>query len=752
MKAIKGLSLEEVNIRKKNKQSNGDFNIKSKSYLDIIIENVFTPFNILNCSLGLCLFLVHSYKNMLFLGVVVWNTLIGIIQQIKSKRIADNLSVMANPKTSVIRDGNKSIISVGDIVIDDLLLLEPGSQICADCEIVSGEIEVNESLITGESLPVRRVFGDKLYSGSFIVSGNAYAKVTAVGKNSYVNKIAVCAKKIKGSKSEILKSVNKIIKYITFLIIPLMIFMFYSQIIIDENNFNKAVVRAVGGVIGMIPSGLVLLTSLALAAGVIRLGKKNALVQDLYCIETLARTDVLCLDKTGTITEGVMETDGIEVFVEYDKTDIESILGNTVNCFKSVNPTICAVKERYGKTDTDFFAENIIEFSSERKWCLVRFKDKGTYILGANEFILKNGYSNVKNKIKKYEEDGFRILLLAHSESIVENDLPNNITPICAVKLRDKIRKEAFDAVKYFIKEGVSLKVISGDSPVTAASAAKKAGILNSDMFIDVSKLETEKQISDAALKYTVFGRVTPKQKQCIIKALRENGHTVAMTGDGVNDVLAFKEADCSIAMQSGTDAARAAANIVLINSDFSSLSHIVAQGRRIINNIQRSSILYLTKTVYSIILALFFIFSFIDYPLEPIHLTLAGAVTIGMPSFIMAFEPNEKKVEKGFLANILTKALFGGVSVSVWIIGAQVFGMLIGFSEKQISSLSVYALWAMSWIILLYVSVPLNKLRRGICIISGAIILCSAVFFRGFFGLSPVWTSVFRYLLSLLC
>lgn len=751
MKAIKGLSLEEVNIRKKNKQSNSDFNIKSKSYLEIITQNVLTPFNILNCSLGLCLSLVHSYKNMLFLGVVVWNTLIGIIQQIKSKRIADNLSIMAYPKTSVIRDGNKSIIPVGDIVIDDLLLLEPGRQICADCEIISGEIEVNESLITGESLPVRRTFGNKLYSGSFIVSGNAYAKVTAVGKNSYANKIAACAKKIKGSKSEILKSVNRIIKYITFLIIPLMVFMFYSQISIDEDDFNKAIVRAVGGVIGMIPSGLVLLTSLALAAGVIRLGKKNALVQDLYCIETLARTDVLCLDKTGTITEGVMETEGIEVFGEYDKGEIETILGNTVNCFKNVNPTICAIKEKYSKNDKDFVTENIIEFSSERKWCSVGFKNKGTYILGACEFILKNSFQNIQNKIKKYEKDGFRTLLLAHSENIIEDDLKNNIVPICVVKLRDKIRKEVFDSVKYFIKEGVSLKVISGDSPITAASAAKKAGILNSDMFIDISKLETEKQISDAALKYTVFGRVTPKQKLCIIKSLRENGHTVAMTGDGVNDVLAFKEADCSIAMQSGSDAARAAANIVLINSDFSSLYHIVAQGRRIINNIQRSSILYLTKTIYSIILALFFMFSFIDYPLEPIHLTLAGAVTIGIPSFIMAFEPNEKKVEKGFLANILKKALFGGVCVSVWIIGAQVFGMLVGFSEKQLSSLSVYALWAMSWIILLYVCVPLNNLRKGICIISGAIILCSAVFFKEFFGLFPIWTSIFRYLLSLL-
>ena len=746
-KEIQGLSKREVEERRKRGLINGNFSVKTKSIGQIIYSNTFTLFNFINIFLAGCLIMVHSYKNMLFLGVVFWNILIGVVQEIRSKRVIDKLSLLSEPVVKVLREGKFCDIRIEDLVLDDIFSLKNGNQICTDAVIIEGECEINESFLTGESEPVCKKTGDEVLSGSFIISGNVLAKAVHVGKDNYVNKITGQAKYLKKPNSEMLKSIKAIIKFISIALIPLTCLLFFNQVRIDENTFSDAVVSTVAAVIGMIPSGLVLLTSVVLAVSVIRLGQKNTLVQELYCIETLARVDTLCLDKTGTITEGVMDVEGVEIIDEKFSADqIDEMIYFFTNGLNDDNPTFQALKEYsdklYEKRQEilekkvkDYQVKKKISFSSDKKWSLVDFENQGTYVLGALEFVFQKRNENLKEYASRFARDGVRVLVLAHSENhCKEKNLPEGLKACAFVLLTDRIRKSAPETLQYFKNQGVNIKIISGDNPETVSNIAKRSGVLFPEKYVDASVLVTDEDIKNAAEQYTVFGRVTPMQKLKLVQALKEKGHTVAMTGDGVNDVMALKEADCSIAMQSGSDAARNVSQLVLMDSDFASMPDIVAEGRRTINNIQRSAALYLTKTIYSAILALIFIFLKAGYPFQPIQLTLLGSLAIGIPSFILAMEPNLNRVKGKFLMNVLKLAVPGGLIVITNVMAAEIFGRLFRIQEEEIQTLAFLGLAIASLVELFKVCKPFNKLRVVMCSVIISVFIVMVVFFGRFF------------------
>lgn len=751
-KDIRGLSKAEVEERKKRGLVNGNFSVKTKSIGQIIYSNTFTLFNFINVFLAGCLIMVHSYKNMLFLGVVFWNILIGVIQEIRSKRVIDKLSLLSEPMANVLRDGSFCDIRIEDIVLDDIFLLKNGNQVCTDAVIIEGECEINESLLTGESDPVSKKQGDEILSGSFIISGNVLAQAVHVGKDNYVNKITGQAKYLKKPNSEMLTSIKAIIKFISIVLIPLACLLFFNQIRIDENTFSDVVVSTVAAVIGMIPSGLVLLTSVVLAVSVVRLGQKHTLVQELYCIETLARVDTLCLDKTGTITEGVMDVEGIELIDKaLNMEQIDEIIYFFTNGLNDDNPTFMALKEysmKLYKKKREVFEEKIkdykvkqkISFSSDKKWSLVDFENQGTYVLGALEFVFRENNETLKKFASRFAKDGVRVLILAHSENhCSEKNLPKDLIPCAFVLLTDRIRKSAPETLKYFKNQGVAIKIISGDNPETVANIAKRSGVLYSEKYVDASTLITEEDVKNAAEEYIVFGRVTPMQKLKLVQALKEKGHIVAMTGDGVNDVMALKEADCSIAMQSGSDAARNVSQLVLMDSDFAAMPDIVAEGRRTINNIQRSAALYLTKTIYSAMLALIFIFLRVGYPFQPIQLTLLGSLAIGIPSFILAMEPNLNRVKGKFLMNILKLAIPGGLIVITNIMAAELFGWLFSIREREMQTLAFLGLAIASLVELFKVCKPFNRLRVIMCSLIISIFILAVVFFGEFFEITSL-------------
>ena len=641
-----GLSSKQVEERVKKGLVNYDTSVPTKSIKQIVLGNIFTLFNIINFLLGLAVFFAKSYKNLFFLGVVFSNTAISIIQEIKSKKAIDKLSVLASAKVKCIRDGNVQTIGINEIVLDDLLRVETGNQIVTDSIILEGEVEVNESFITGESVAITKKKGDTLLSGSFVVSGKCTAKVIHIGEENFTSKISSGAKCVKKVNSEIMKSLNRIIQIVSIAIVPIGTLLFFNQYNLDGNNLQSAIVNTVAAIIGMIPEGLILLTSSVLAVSVVRLAKQNVLVQELYCIETLARVDTLCLDKTGTITEGTMEVKDIKPFSE-DKNKMEKILAELASASEDSNSTIDAIRGKY-KGKQEWNAINKIAFSSQKKWSGIYFENEGSFIIGAPEFILKEEYFKFKEEIEKYTID-YRVILLAHSKNdFKEKELPDNLEVIGLVLISDKIRKEAKKTLKYFKEQGVAVKVISGDNPVTVSKIAREVGVENCNKWIDMSKIKDDKEIKKLVGEYTIFGRVSPIQKKEIVKCLKEEGHTVAMTGDGVNDVLSLKEADCSIAMASGSDACKNCSELVLLDSNFASMPKIVAEGRRTINNIERSATLFLVKTLYATALALIFLIAKMPYPFMPIQLSLISIVTIGIPSFILALEPNKERI-KGF-------------------------------------------------------------------------------------------------------
>lgn len=714
-KANFGLSKEEVEARIKEGKVNHDTSTPTKSIKRIFAENIFTLFNFTNIILAIAVFLVGSYKNLLFLIIIYTNAAISIIQEIKSKKAIDKLSVLAQVKVNALRDGNVKEIAIDEIVTNDVLLIETGDQIVTDSVVLEGSIEVNEAFITGESDSVYKTKGDTVLSGSFVVSGNCKAEVIHVGEDNYTSKISSGVKHLKEPNSEIMRSLNKIVKVVSIAIVPISILLFLHQYNLDGNSIKYAVVNTVAAVIGMIPEGLILLTSTVLAVSVIKLSKKRVLVQELYCIESLARVDTLCLDKTGTITEGKMKATDI-VEISKTKSELESILAEIGVALEDNNSTINAIREKYTKKAMWTVKEQM-PFSSQKKWSGVNFETHGSYVIGAPEFVLKDSYCDYKDIVEKYSED-YRVVVLAHSDSdFQDRELPKSLEVLGLVLISDAVRKDAMDTMQYFKKQGVDIKIISGDSPLTVAKVAREVELENHDKYIDMQEITTDEELEKAAKEYTIFGRVTPIQKKELIKALKKQGHTVAMTGDGVNDVLALKEADCSIAMASGSDATRNISELVLLDSDFSAMPRIVEEGRRTINNIERSATLFLSKTIYSSILALFFLVASMPYPYMPIQLTLISVVTIGIPSFVLALEPNKERVKGNFLKNVISKALGTAVTDVICIIATVALCSRLSIRPEVYSSICVLVTGFIGMMLLSNLCKPLDifkMLKRG--------------------------------------
>lgn len=697
-----GLTKKQVQIRKKQHLVNYNSDVPTKGIGNIIMDNVFTLFNLLNFALGLLVFLVGSYKNLLFLGVVICNTLISIVQEIRAKIEIDKLSLIAETKVTVIRDEKEEILGINDVVLDDIINYKIGNQVIADCHIRKGKVEVNESFITGESKARTKKAGDTLLSGSFIVSGKCLAQVIRVGEDNYSSKISKEAKYIKKINSLLLDSLNQIIKLISIAIIPLGVLLFLNQYLIVESNFSTAVVNVVAGLIAMIPEGLVLLTSTVLAVSSLKLANNKVLTKQLYSIESLARTDVICFDKTGTLTEGIMN---VKEFIPLTnkKYDINEIMSEICNTFDAENETMIALNKYYGKSNK-YKVSYSMPFSSERKYSKVTFETIGTYLLGAPEVILKDKYEEYD--IEKYNEEG-RVILLACERY-------KEVYPLGLIIIQDQIRKNVFKTIEYLKNENIDIKIISGDNPITILNIAKRLN-LNIKKYKDVSKLSDEK-LKKIVENYSIFGRVSPQQKKLIINTLKENGHTVAMIGDGVNDVLALKEADSSLALNNGSEAARNVSEMVLLDSNFDSMPLIIKEGRKTINNIERSASLFIVKTVYALLLGVIFIFTPLQYPFVPIQLTLTSTLTIGIPSFVLALEPNSELIKGNFLINIFKKAVPTALTIVLNIVIITIIGNIFKFSTNEISTLAVIITGYTGFIHLYRICKPMNKLR--ICLI----------------------------------
>ena len=721
----------------------------TKSIKKILFDNFFTLFNLLNLILGIAVFAVGSYKNLLFLGVVVINTAISTVQEIHSKRVIDKLSLLATTKAKVIRDGETKSVPIDELVVGDTVELNTGNQIVADSIITQGEVEVSEAFITGEPDSVTKKVGDKILSGSFIVSGKCICKVEHVGEENFADQISNKAKYVKKVNSEIMNSLNKIIRFLSVIIIPIGIGFFISQLNVDGNTFQEAVVKTVAAIIGMIPEGLVLLTTTVLAVSVIRLAKTKVLVQELYCIETLARVDTLCLDKTGTLTEASMEVKGCMPAKRDSKKEFENLLANIGLASQDENTTIEAIRAAYKKPRTQFTPINHVPFSSQTKWSSVEFENEGKYIIGAPEIVLDKNYEKYKTLIEGYSKD-FRVIVVAKTvkPATKPHTLPKEVEFVGIVLILDKIRKEAENTIKYFYKQGVDIKIISGDNPVTVSKIAKQVKIHNYKKYIDMSQIKDDSKIEEIVEEYTIFGRVSPTQKESIVKALQEKGRTVAMTGDGVNDVLALKASDCSVAMANGSDATKAVSQLVLLDSNFASMPKVVAEGRRTINNVQRSSTLFLVKTIYSTLLILIFLLLHEEYPFMPIQLSLIGVVTIGIPSFILALEPNKERIKGKFLQNVIRKALPTGLAVVINILIISVLSKFEVISSELASTLSIIST-GITGIALLFTlaktrkgeesKYPFSIFRLSLAMILTLIFIICITAFNGFFGIEPL-------------
>lgn len=702
-----GLSKDQVNERIKDNLVNFNTNVKTKSAKEIILENTVTLFNIINAILAAAIILVGSYKNLGFLLIIVLNTVISTFQELHSKSVIDKLSVVSASKVKVLRDSKEYDVNLDEVVLDDIIILELGNQVITDAIIVDGVVEVDESFITGESDTLIKKEGDMLLSGSFIVSGNAKAKVEHIGYDNYTAKISSDTKYIKPISSEIMRSLNKIVKTISVIIVPLGILLFARQLYLSGNTLQNAVVNTVAAIIGMIPEGLVLLTSTVFAVSVIRLSKEKVLVQDLYCIESLARVDVICLDKTGTITEGKMEVVDVIPLDGETKASLGDILGGMMAATKDKNATAIAIRDAYYRKPK-WKVEEVIPFSSEKKYSGVKFATD-TYLIGAVEFVLKDHGKSYQKMLDDYIKK-YRVLVLVKVNNYGKKNEERKALGF--ILLQDKVRKEAKKTLEYFKEQGVAIKIISGDNPVTVSAIAKRAGLTEKLRVIDLSTLNSEEEIQKAALEYDIFGRVKPEEKHLLIRALKEAGHNVAMTGDGVNDCLALKEADCSIAMASGSDAARSVSQLVLLDSNFASMPSVVAEGRRSINNLERSASLFLVKTIYAGILAFLFLFIEMSYPFIPIQLTLASVVTIGIPSFVLALEPNKERVKGKFLVNVLKKSAPPAFTIILNILLICLAGQMFSLSYAKISTLCLTLTGYTSFILLFKICRPFNRIR----------------------------------------
>ena len=715
-----GLTNEQVQERIAEGKVNVNENPNTRTYKQIILENTLTFFNFLNIALLVLVLFVRSYKNSMFMGIILINTVIGIIQEIRAKKTMDKLAILTESKTVVLREGKKWSISTEKLVLDDLIFLKTGDQVPADVKVLEGTVEVNESLLTGESDNLSKSQGDELFSGSFVTSGEACCQVIHVGKDNYASQITSEAKEFKRHNSELRNSLNAILKVISIIIVPLGAMLFYKQYMIVGDTLKDSVVNMVAAVLGMIPEGLVLLTSVALTLGSMVLATKKTLVQELYCIETLARVDTLCLDKTGTITEGTMKVEDVqlydtaqttvvqhtakfdpetgepvqnvsalkpEVTVSAEKEngqiqetvnsetvsqeerqklqEIDHIMGNMMSVLHDQNATADALRKRFPSRN-DLKLIHAIPFSSDRKYSGAAFEGRGTYLMGAAQFLFPEGNEELLEHCSSYAQEGYRILVLAHSEQETKGtERPTGLEPLGLFLITDVIREEAPDTLAFFDSQGVDLKVISGDDPVTVSAIAKKAGLKNANHYIDATTIKTPEEMQRAVAECSVFGRVTPQQKKQMVQALQSQKHTVAMTGDGVNDVLALKEADCSIAMAAGSDAAKNIANVVLLDSNFGAMPHIVNQGRRVVNNIRSAASMFLIKTIFSVLLSLITIFFGDAYPFEPIQMSLISACAVGIPTFLLTQENNYNKIDHTFLRHVFMNAFPAAVTIT---------------------------------------------------------------------------------------
>lgn len=739
-----GLTAQQVQEHRMHGWTNQPVDPPSKTTKEIIQENVFTYFNLIFLVLAVLLCLVGSFRDLTFLPVIVLNTLIGIIQETRAKKVLDNLTMLNAPHAMVIRDGKKSQINAEDLVIDDIVIFEAGNQVCADAEVCAGEVQVNESLLTGESDEITKRKGDQLMSGSFIVSGQCHARLDKVGADSYISRLTLEAKAMQNTEqSEMIRSLDKLVKWVGVAIIPIGIILFIQAFVFQGEGFRSSVTSMIAAVIGMIPEGLYLLASVALAVSSIRLAQKKVLLHDMKCIETLARVNVLCVDKTGTITENTMEVQDVIPTKEYEEGELRplsELLGDFTAAQSSDNITMEAMK-RYFKIASGKKAVAKTGFSSASKYSSVTFEE-ASYVLGAPEFVLKEQYENYEEAISAHASKGARVLVFGTAKEEPDGKpLKEAVTPLAYVLLANPIRQEAKETFTYFAEQGVEVKVISGDNPLTVSEVAKEAGIAGAERYVDASTLHTEEEMRAAVLNNAVFGRVTPNQKRKFVQILKEEGKTVAMTGDGVNDVLALKDADCSIAMESGSDAAAQASQLVLLESDFSCMPEVVLEGRRVVNNIQRSASLFLVKNIFSFLLSLVsFVFMF-TYPLEPSQISLISMFTIGVPAFFLALEPNKNIIKGHFLTNVFLKALPAALT-DVLAVGALViFGRTFGVSSADISTAATMLLSIVGFMILYTISAPMNVLRGvilGGCIVG--LLFCS-IFLNDLFAITGMTT-----------
>lgn len=735
-----GLSAEQVKRRFAQGENNYKVESSTLSVSEIVRSNVCTYFNLVFAVIAVLLAIVGAWSDMLFLPIIVANTCIGIIQEVHSKKVLDKLSILNAPHAVVIRDGKRQEIPADQLVLDDIVEFSAGSQIPADAKVVSGELQVNESLITGESDEIEKREGDSLLSGSFVVSGKACARLEKVGKDSYISKLTLQATKSKkGEQSEMIRSLNYLIMVMGIIIIPIGIALFVQSFIYNEGTFHDSITGMVAAIIGMIPEGLYLLTSVALAVSSVRLAQKKVLIHDMKCIETLARVNVLCVDKTGTITEPGMHVYDFSVLDGTDQLEISQLLADFVAAQEKDNATMEALKAHFSN-GSGMRAREVYSFSSETKYSGAVMNDGKSYVIGAPEFVLRGQFAQYQEQIATYSSKGYRVLVFAQYEGTLDRKpLTEPVLPLCFVMLANPIRKGAKETFTYFAENDVDIKVISGDNPLTVSVIAAEAGIVGAERFVDASTLKEKEDYYRAVEEYTVFGRVTPSQKRMLVQALKEHKKTVAMTGDGVNDVLALKDADCSVAMASGSEAASNVAQLVLLDSDFSRMPSVVAEGRRVVNNIERTAALYIVKNIFSMLLAIFSVILMLDYPLEPSQVSLISMFTIGIPSFVLALEPNKELIRGHFLTNVLVRALPAGLTDFIVVSGLVIFCREFQVDLDCLSTSCTILVAIVGFMILHRIARPMNT--GHIVMLVGVIagwILCM-LFGGSFFGITGI-------------
>lgn len=726
---ILGLSANEVKERQNNGQQNDYQENVAKSTKMIIKDNVWTLFNFLNLAIGVCLAAVGAFSNMVFLVIILVNILIGIYQEIHARNLVAKLAIISESRVTVIRSGKKVEIAATELVMDDIVLLAAGEQVPSDMKVVQGRAEVNEALLTGESELIEKTASDELLSGSFLSSGQCYAQVIHVGKDNYATRIAEEAKVHKPLQSELMNSVAKVAKFTSFVIIPLGLVLFFEAFFMRSDSTQVAVVSSAAALLGMLPKGLVLLISISLATAVTKLANKRILVQDMYSVEVLAHVDTLCLDKTGTITEGKMKVQKVEMLNDVTVTDFETIMGSYLAASQDNNITMQAIRDYY-QENTQYTATDILAFSSERKWGAMYLENIGTVVLGAPERLVNA--ENLPTEVLGAQEQGYRVLMLAvaKNQKMVDAILPE-LEPLAVFEIDDPIRPKANETLAYLKAEGVDLKVISGDNPVTVSNIARRAGLEDYANYIDLSKGFNDDEVRESASRYSVFGRVSPQQKKILVKALKDDGHVVAMTGDGVNDVLALREADCSIAMAEGDSATRQIANLVLLDSDFTSLPDVLFEGRRVVNNLTKVASIFFIKTIYSFLLALICIVTNLAFPFIPIQITLIDLAIEGYPSFFLSFEGDKTKVHKGFLKTVLTNALPNALLVILNIVVVYLYSQSANLSAIETTTVMYYLLVGVSLLAVIRACMPFNPLRIFLAVTTTVGVYVAAFLFQ---------------------